>query len=354
MEDVKVILWGLGYIGSEAAKMILKKKGVKIAAVIDDDPIKAGRDLGEIIKIEKTGVIVCSDFNIALSSSCADVVIHTIDGNTENVISHIKEIAKNGLNCITTAGKVEYPNITNKEIYVDIDKIAREKNVTIIGTGINPGFALDTMIIWLSGYCRNIKSIKARRVIDITFYGESHIKKFGVGMNVDEFEYGVENNIIEVHSRLIQSVALIAKTLGIKIDEIKEIKEPIISNTFRKISNIVVEPGMVAGCYSTAYGMKNDKTIIILEQTHEIYPLCEASDAGEYIDIKGEPDIHLWVKPEMRENIGTAALAVNMIPQVVAANPGFKTMIDFPIPHAINNSFALQTEYYRRLNFIKK
>lgn len=354
MEDIKVILWGLEHVGTETAKMILDKKGIRIVGIIDDDASRVGKDLGEIIKIKKTGIKVSSDFGKVLSGSSADIVIYTMDGYTENTILHMKNIAENGLNCISTAREMEYSLIINEEIFGDIDKIARNKGITIIGTGINPGFALDTMIIYLSAYCRNIKSIKARRAIDITFCKESRIKKFGVGTSIEEFEHGVENNTIQINSRLTQSIALIAKTLGIKIDQIKEIKEPIISNTFREISNIVVEPGMTAGCYNAAYGTKNGETIITLEQTYEIYPLCEASDTGEYIDIEGEPDIHLCIKPEMRQNIGTSALIVNMIPQVVAANAGLKTMIDFPLPHAIHNSFSMQTEYYKGLNTNKE
>jgi len=41
------------------------------------------------------------------------------------------------------------------------------------------------------------------------------------------------------------------------------------------------------------------------------------------------------IKPEVPGGIGTIAVCVNMIPQIINADAGLKTMIDLPIPRAI-------------------
>jgi 4-hydroxy-tetrahydrodipicolinate reductase len=140
---------------------------------------------------------------------------------------------------------------------------------------------------------------------------------------------------------------MVAKALGIEIDEIVETREPIISNTHRETPYVKVEPGMVAGCAHKGYGMKNGKAVITLEHPQQIYPQSEGVDTGDYIFIKGDPDLRLSIKPETPGGIGTMAVAVNMIPQVIASAPGLKTMIDLQLPHAVENSFAEAVKYYK-------
>lgn len=41
------------------------------------------------------------------------------------------------------------------------------------------------------------------------------------------------------------------------------------------------------------------------------------------------------ITPEVPGGIGTIAMCVNMIPHVINARPGLKTMIDLPVPRAI-------------------
>ena len=45
------------------------------------------------------------------------------------------------------------------------------------------------------------------------------------------------------------------------------------------------------------------------------------------------------IKPEVNGGLGTIAMVVNMIPNVINARPGLKTMIDLPVPRAIMGDF---------------
>jgi 4-hydroxy-tetrahydrodipicolinate reductase len=93
--------------------------------------------------------------------------------------------------------------------------------------------------------------------------------------------------------------------------------------------------------------MKNGKAVITLEHPQQIQPQNEGVDTGDYIYIKGDPDLHMSIKPETPGGIGTMAVAINMIPQIIASASGLKTMMDLPLPHAIENSFAEAVEYYK-------
>lgn len=348
MGNVKVIMCGLGAMGSGMARMILDKKGIEIVAAIDSYEGKIGKDLGEVLGLGKElNVKVSGDFHKTISETNADIVILAIDSFVKNVYPYIKFISENKLNCITIAEEMAYPYTVDKGLSDKMDRIAKENNVTILGTGVNPGFVLDTLVITLSAACRKVYSITASRVNDLSPFGTTVMRTQGVGTTVEEFEKGIEDGSIVGHVGFKQSIPMIANTLGIEIDEIIETREPIISNTHRETPYVKVEPGMVAGCAHIGYGMKNGKAVITLEHPQQIHPQSEGVDTGDYICIKGDPDLNLCIKPETPGGIGTMAVAVNMIPQVIASAPGLKTMMDLPIPHAVLNSFEEEVNYYR-------
>ncbi|MBU3143894.1 2,4-diaminopentanoate dehydrogenase [Clostridium sp. CF012] len=348
METIKVILWGLGAMGTGIGKMIVTKKGIEIVGAIDKDPSKLAKDLGEVLNIENIGVLVSDDVDTLMSGTKADIVIVAIDSFVKGVYPAIRAIVESGKNCITIAEEMAYPYIVEKELSMDLDRLAKENNVTILGTGVNPGFVLDTLIITLSATCKSVISVRAERISDLSPFGPTVLSTQGVGLALEEFETGIENGTIVGHVGSAQSIPMIAKALGLEYDEITETLEPIISNTHRETPFSKVEPGMVAGCNHIAIATKDGKPIITLEQQQQIQPESEGVDTGDYIDIKGDADLHLEIKPETPGGIGTIAIAVNMIPQVIASRSGLKTMMDLPLPHSIENNFAEQANYYKQ------
>lgn len=341
MEEVKVILWGAGTVGKAIAKMLLDKKGVKIAGIIDSDNKILGKDLGGIINLKDIGAVVTKDEKI-ISELDADVVILSVDSYIKNIYPYAMKIIESGKSCIVVAEEMTHPYLANEKLSKDMDKLAKEKGVTILGMDINEGYGLDTLIMNLSSACNNIKEITARRVNDLSNMGINFIKNQGAAMTLRDFEEEAEKGVIVGHIGLKQAVKLIAKYLGIELDNINESIDPVISNTYRETEVIKIEPGMSAGCNHTVMGMREGKTIITLEHIQEVKPESEAVEIGDYIDIKGDSDINISIKQRGASVSAALVVATNMIPQVIAANPGLKTMRDFPIPHAIENSFVDQ------------
>jgi 4-hydroxy-tetrahydrodipicolinate reductase len=128
---------------------------------------------------------------------------------------------------------------------------------------------------------------------------------------------------------------MIGNAVGWRIDRIEETREPIISITERKTAVAHVKPGMVAGCRHTGRGFCGDELKIELIHPQQILPAIEGIETGDYIDIYGEPDIHLSIKPEIPGGKGTIALATNMIPEVINAAPGLLNMSELPIPKCL-------------------
>jgi 4-hydroxy-tetrahydrodipicolinate reductase len=85
----------------------------------------------------------------------------------------------------------------------------------------------------------------------------------------------------------------------------------------------------------TGQGYIGDKVMIDMIHPQQIEPELEGTYTGDYITLTGTPNVNMQIKPEVNGGIGTIAMCVNMIPHVLNATPGLKTMIDLPVPHAI-------------------
>ena len=331
MSKVRIVSWGLGAMGAGIAKLINTKKGMELVGAVDKDPAKIDNDLGEVIDTEKLGVNVVDEFNY--SSNDADLVVLATSSFTETVFPMIKKAVESGLNVLTIAEEMAYPQAQNPELAEKINKLAKENNVSVLGTGINPGFVLDTLILAMTGVCLDVEKIEASRINDLSPFGPTVMETQGVGTTPEEFEKGIEEGTIVGHIGFQESIHMIADSLGIELDEVKESREPIISETHRETPHVTVEPGMVAGCRHIAYGIKDDEEVIVLTHPQQIHPEKEDVDTGDYINIKGDPDINLGVKPEIPGGKGTQAVAVNMIPPVVEAEAGLVTMKDLRVPY---------------------
>ena len=57
------------------------------------------------------------------------------------------------------------------------------------------------------------------------------------------------------------------------------------------------------------------------------------ADSRDEIEIKGDPPIHLVIRPCVHGDRGTVAVVINSIPLLLRAKPGFLTMRDIQLPH---------------------
>ena len=335
-KDIRVFVWGLGAMGSGMARMIWEKKSVKLVGALDINPAKAGRDAGEVIGLsESTGITVASDGREALAQARPDVVIIATRSFVREVMNEILLAIEYGANVISIAEEMADPWAQHPELADRIDQAARDQGVTVLGTGINPGFILDLLIVCLTGACVNVESIVARRVNDLSPFGPTVMETQGVGTTLEQFQAGIADGSIVGHVGFPESVSLIARALGLELDSIEQTKEPIISNVARKTEHVTLEPGWVAGCRHIAVGYSQGKEVIRFEHPQQILPELEGVDTGDYITIEGTPRIDMAIKPEVPGGLGTMALAVNMVPLVKEAKAGLLTMVDFPVPRAL-------------------
>ncbi|WP_032122325.1 2,4-diaminopentanoate dehydrogenase [Clostridium amazonitimonense] len=337
-EKIRVVIWGLGSMGSGIANMILGKKGFKIVGAIDMDPNKVGKKLYEILGVEENEdncCIVTKEPSEVIKRDFAEVCVIATASFTRVVFPLIKMAAEAGMDIVTTAEEMSYPRAQEPKLSEEMDKIAKENKVSILGTGVNPGFIMDLMVIMLTGVCDRVDSLEVSRINDLACFGKAVMVEQGIGLNKEEFIKGVKENTVAGHVGFLESFGMIEEAFALKFNNIRQEKEPILTNIPRSTDIVSVSAGDVAGCRQVGYADLGDKLFVTMEHPQQIKPELEQVETGDYIKINGVPELNFQIKPEIPGGIATIAICVNMIPLVMNSEPGLKTMLDLPIPRAI-------------------
>jgi 4-hydroxy-tetrahydrodipicolinate reductase len=335
-DPIRVLLLGIGQMGSGIARLITEKKGLELVGAYGRRPERVGVDLGRAIGLEQELLIpISADLGKTIASTRPQVALQATCSSLAEAWAEIATLVGHGVHVISIAEEMAYPACVSPARAHELDKLAVRHGVAVLGTGINPGFVLDLLVIALTGVCAKIDSITATRVNDLSPYGPTVLRSQGVGLTPEQFQQGVRDGTVVGHIGFQESIHMIARAVGWDIDRIVETREPIIARTARQTPFVNVAPGNVAGCLHKAVAYREDAAVITLIHPQQIQPQRESIETGDTIEIHGEPNVRLSGSPEIPGGAATVALAVNMIPHVLNASPGLHTMADLPVPAAM-------------------
>jgi len=323
LKNVKVVSYGIGVIGRRLATHLLTKEGIEIVGAVDIDPEIVGKDLGEVLGGKKIGVVVSSDADKVLKETKPDVVCHTTMSYLRQTHRQFEQILRHGVDIVSTCEELGYPYATEEgtRYAIELDEFAKKHGATLLGTGINPGFLMDTLPTFLTGPCEEVESIYVTRQMNAATRRIPFQKKIGAGMTKKEFREAIDGGKITGHVGL-----------EIRVDP----PEPVILDHDDGSDAIKVPKGVNAGTKQMAYGVMGGKPII----TMDFKAYIGAPEEFDSVDIEGVPPIHQKISPCVHGDHGTIAMTTNMIPQVINAKPGLKTMVDLPVVHATPSHFG--------------
>ena len=336
MENVKVIIWGLGAMGGGMADMLLTKKGIEIVGAVGRGK-KIGTSMYDYIKTEKgdrPDVIIGAAEDV-IKPGAADIVLLCTDSFTKNAFPKLKFILEQKINVITSAEEMSYPAAQEPELAKQLDEIAKANGVSVLGTGINPGHIMDTLVLVMTGCMVDVEEITSRRVNSLSPFGPAVMEEQGIGISVEEFYERKKNGTMAGHVGFAESVGMMAEGLGLTVKEFAQDMNPITTDVDRKSPYGFAAAGSCAGVAMTAEAVLSNGMKVHMDHPQQIEPEQVGVTTGDYVIIKGTPSVNMLNTPEVEGGLGTIAMCVNMIPQVINADPGLKTMIDLPIPRAL-------------------
>jgi len=328
---IKVAVWGTGMMGQGLLGFLLDRpKDVELVGAIVTNPAKEGKTVGELLGRDCDVEMTRS--HAAVLAKKPDVVCICTQSNLDEITEQVEPCVRAGANVLCIAETLAYPWASDEEWADRFEELAQEYDVSIMGTGINPGFILDAMIVAWTSICLRVDKIEAQRVNDLSPFGPTVMASQGVGTTVEEFEAGVADGTIVGHIGFPESIGLIADALGWTIDRIEETREPIVTTIERSTPHVTVKPGDVAGCKQIGRGYMGDELKIELIHPQQIHPEMEGVNTGDYIKIYGDPEVNMVNSPEIPGGKGTYASTGNYIPLLVDAPAGVLTVVDMPLP----------------------
>jgi 4-hydroxy-tetrahydrodipicolinate reductase len=326
-QPTRVIQYGLGAIGRATAKLALEKSSLKLVGAVDQDPRFAGRDLGDVLELgRQLNIPVQPQF----TPTPADAVFHCTGSSFAGVFDQFEAIAKAGLHCVTSCEEALFPAYRHKELAAKLDKLCAAHGVSLLGTGVNPGFVMDTLALITTAACQKVDSVHVTRIVDAGTRREALQRKVGAGLTEEEFHRLAKKQQIR-HVGLSESLALVADGLGWNLDHVDETIAPVIAPKTIQTQFLTVKAGQPAGVRQIAHGFWQGRERITLD----LQMYVGAPHPCDEIILQSVPPMHVIVHGGTAGDLATPAIMVNCLPRLMAAKPGLHTMTTIPLPRLI-------------------
>jgi len=325
---IRVVLIGLGPIGAAVGRQLVARRGFQLVGAVDIDPLKVGKDAGDVIEAgRKLRVKVSDSISKTMRSAKPDAAVLCTSSQLKAVIPQFEHVLEYKVPIVTTTEEAAYPAWYNRRLAKRLDEAARKAKVAVLGTGVNPGFTMDALPIMLSAVCERVDRVEVWRVQDARVRRLPFQQKIGAGLTREQFQKKLADGTVR-HVGFTESIQMIADAMGWRLDRIVDDVTPRIADVPVSSDLLAVDPGYVAGVIQTGIGyVKSEEKVKLRLEAY-----LGAPQSYESVLIEGSPRIYSKVEGGIHGDIATASMAVNSIPAVITGAPGFRTMREVRLP----------------------
>jgi hypothetical protein len=312
--------------------MVADTDGLQVVGATDLSAEYAGKDLGTVLGLpRRLRVKVDGNPERFFRKVKADVAVLCTSSSVRTVKAQVLALVQRGLNVVTTCEELAFPSPEHQATSRDIDKAAVRKKVSVLATGVNPGYAMDALPLMLTAPCATVTRVSVVRVVDAGTRRLPLQRKVGAGLNLSQFRRAITEGTVR-HVGLPESAHMIASSLGWKLDRVEETLEPAIAPRDLDTEYLRIPAGMAAGIRQSARGYRNGEVVVNLD----LQMYVGAESPRDHVLIEGTPPIDMTIAGGVAGDLATAAIVVNSIPKLLAARPGLVTMRDLPLVHRFN------------------
>jgi 4-hydroxy-tetrahydrodipicolinate reductase len=217
---------------------------------------------------------------------------------------------------VSTCEELSYPQLRHPELARQLDSVARQSGGRILGTGVNPGFLMDTFPLLASRITRDIGKVTVYRIQDAATRRIPFQKKIGAGLTVAEFEAKAETGSLR-HVGLGESLHFLGDTLGLTFARWHETLGPVLG-----------DDGLATGVRQVAQGLDDDDSVLV-ELVFQA--AIGQDDPHDRVVIAGDPPIDLVWRGGVHGDLATINVLLGSIAPLMAAPPGLHTMATIPL-----------------------
>jgi hypothetical protein len=304
---LRVSFYGAGQVARNASAILTRRVGVTV--------------LGPFAREQRDEAL----------RSGADVVVIATTSFLAAIADDVHDAINAGSNVITTAEEAAFPWANDPQVADRLDALARSRGVTVLGAGLNPGFAFDALVLTACGVVAEVDSLRVERVVDLSGFGETVLRRIGVGHSPQAFADGVASGSVTGHIGFPQSMRVVASGLGIAIERIDREIEPIFARSDLAARSLTVRTGETAGFRQRYAAVCAGRTWFEALFIGHIAVGEIDQQPRDSIAIDGPyGGVHLAATPGMNPQSGSAAIVANSVRRVVAAAPGWTTVGELP------------------------
>ncbi len=321
----KILQVGLGPLGVKTVQFAAAR-GFKIVAAVDNNPKLVGQDVGEVCGLKKMGVKIFPTVKEALKGKKADIAVVTTVSSLAKLEGIVTDIAKEKLSIVSTCEELSFSWTLQPALSKKLDKICKKHKISLLGTGVNPGYLMDFLPTVATAISKSVDKIEVERFQNASVRRIPFQQKIGAGLTLSEFKKKQKEGTLR-HVGLPESVDYIAARMGWKLTKKTESLEPVIAQTKITTGYKAIEKGMACGVEQIGRGFVGNKEVIRL---HFRAAVGEPKSYDK-IKVAGEPAFESVIDGGINGDIATCAITLNAIHSVLLANrPGLVTMADIP------------------------
>lgn len=329
---LKVAVAGLGPVGLAVARAVLQVPALKLVAAADPSPLHAGRDLGVVLGLpRKLRVKVEGRPERFFKKVRADVAFVCTSSFLKETKPQLAALIGHRVNVLTTCEELVHPAPARAAAWKELDKLAKRKKVSLLATGVNPGFAMDTLALALTAPCATVRRVSVTRVVDAAARKLALQRRVGAGLNLAQFRRAVTEGSVR-HVGLLESAHLVAAALGWKLDRLDETLEPAIAPRDLDTQELRISAGAAAGIRQSVRGYRGGELAVSLDL--QVY--VGAESPRDHVLVDGDPPVDATIAGGINGETATAAMLVNSLPRLLAAPAGVLSVRDLPLVHALN------------------
>ncbi len=301
----RILQIGLGPLGRRLAADAVERGIAETIAGIDPDPgashgvpFPVWRTLAEVERPER--------FDVAIVSTVSDLA---------RCAPTLRPLLERGMAVVSTCEELSFPWLRHRELAAELDAIARKGGGRLLGTGVNPGFLMDTVPVFVTAVCKRVRRIEVHRIQDATSRRIPFQRKIGAGLTPAEFERKAGEGTLR-HVGLGESLHFISHYTGLAIDDWSETLEPVMG-----------DGGLAAGVRQVARGTRGGQSVIELV----FVAAMGQADPHDRVIVDAEPPVDVVFRGGVHGDLATSAVVMSAIDRLCAAAPGLHTMATIPI-----------------------
>jgi len=317
---------GLGSLGRGIVAACHERGVGRVVAAVDNDPALAGRKLSELVPGADPGVVVRAGVQEILGRDAIRCAIVTTSSDLELCMDIFRELLRTGISVVSTCEELAWPWLRHPVLAQELHELSVRHRAGIVGAGVNPGFLMDALPIAVSHACHGVRHVRVERVQDAGKRRIPFQEKVGVGLTRAAFEERVAAGSLR-HVGLGESLHMLAHHTGLAIDRWEETLEPVLAERETPSGLGPIAPGRARGVHQRARGYQGERPVIELV----FHVAAGEQESHDRIRLDADPPLELVFRGGVHGDVATAAIVLNTLPPLLAAEPGLHTMASLPL-----------------------